>query len=94
MLNQIQLPSEEESHTGRRVFRVFMLFFVVVLIFSFFFLVGSLFNEKEESHTETHKALCGDGVCDPGENCYDCSADCRCGAREYCSKETKTCTKA
>lgn len=33
-------------------------------------------------------AACGDGVCDPGESCADCSADC--GACETCT-EAPTC---
>ncbi len=35
--------------------------------------------------------VCGNKVCESGENCYDCSRDCKCVDGEYCSPEEKIC---
>ncbi len=39
------------------------------------------------------KPACGNGVCGPEENCFDCPQDCKCMKGEYCSPEEKTCVK-
>jgi len=39
-------------------------------------------------------AVCGNNICEIGENCYDCPADCKCNPGEYCSKEEKKCLKS
>jgi len=33
--------------------------------------------------------VCGDGVCEQNENCYDCAVDCKCQSNEYCSEDKK-----
>ena len=41
----------------------------------------------------TSTALCGNGVCEAEENCYDCSEDCKCEEGKYCSAEKKECVE-
>jgi hypothetical protein len=45
-------------------------------------------SEGTSTSDSSGSATCGDGVCDPGEGCADCSADC--GACETCT-EAPTC---
>jgi hypothetical protein len=39
------------------------------------------------------KPVCGNDVCEPGENCVVCMKDCACPQGLYCSKELKSCVK-
>ena len=39
------------------------------------------------------KPECGNGKCEPNENCYNCPQDCKCEEGEYCSFEVKKCVK-
>ena len=38
-------------------------------------------------------AVCGNNVCDAGENCGTCNDDCACKSGFYCSSDTHVCTK-
>ena len=60
----------------------FIAVFIVIGILVGIFLI---FNFTRES--------CGNNICEPKENCYDCPKDCKCGVGEYCSSKEKTCMK-
>lgn len=37
--------------------------------------------------------ICGNGICEDKEDCYDCPQDCKCNQGEYCSPSEKNCIK-
>jgi len=37
------------------------------------------------------ESVCGNGICEVDENCFDCPKDCECVDGEYCSPEEKIC---
>jgi len=85
MINQVAIPQEYREYRespGRSAPRKLLFIVAVVLIVAVLYLaVGSFFFPVKETPS------CGDGVCDPGENCYDCAKDCRCDTGKTCSHE-------
>ncbi|MHA1973493.1 MAG: hypothetical protein ACTSW1_10895 [Candidatus Hodarchaeales archaeon] len=84
---QYPYPYPEEENEGRRKW-FYVLLGVVALI-----VVVSVFMFFRQSKPPEKVAVCGNGNCETGENCHDCSVDCKCNPGEYCSKETKKCLK-
>ncbi len=60
----------------------FVAVFLVIGILTSIFII---YNFTKES--------CGNMVCEPGENCFDCPEDCECNEGEYCFSKEKTCVK-
>lgn len=47
---------------------------------------------NDDSSASALEDLSKNGLCDPGENCFDNPGECRCRSGEYCANETKNCT--
>jgi hypothetical protein len=47
-------------------------------------------NKNETTNQDTD--LTKNGICNPGENCYDNPTECKCNGEEYCPVESKVCT--
>ena len=48
-------------------------------------------NVGQPGGNQTQTA-CSNKICEDGENCWNCGADCSCGSGQYCSSTTKACT--
>jgi len=60
----------------------FIAVFIIIGIIASIFLIFSFTKES-----------CGNSICESGENCFDCPADCECNEYEYCSSTEKRCIK-
>ena len=74
------------GENGKGKYVKWLLILAVVLVVGFFIYTTFIGLER--------KPVCGDGICEADENCWDCPKDCSCGSDEYCSQETKTCESA
>lgn len=82
-------PPYQRPQSGQqsknKTFLYITIFSVLVIIV---FVIAFLFIKPSKPPT---KPVCGNQICEAGENCYDCAADCKCGSAQYCSQTTKTC---
>ena len=59
------------------------------LIFLSIIIVGGLLFYR--IYQKPEKSVCGNGICEIDENCYECPIDCKCEEGQYCSPEKKEC---
>ena len=100
MINQYpQYPSGVE-YTQHKSRILYVLIGIVVLTVVFFLFKSRFIKPPEISITTTTtvittiKTVCGNGVCESGENEYNCCLDCPCSeAGEACNYENNVCMK-
>jgi len=71
--------------------KIFLVIGIIILVISLIF----IFSKPTQTKTNQtiSKALCGNRICEIGENCFNCAPDCKCNEGEYCSEEKQTCVK-
>ncbi|MEM7827044.1 MAG: hypothetical protein QXQ40_02360 [Candidatus Aenigmatarchaeota archaeon] len=82
MLSQYEeYPEFEYSEKSRWPLYVLIGVVILLTIAAFFIIL----KPKERA------SMCGDGICDTGENCYNCASDCGCAGGQYCSPKSQRC---
>lgn len=61
---------------------------VIVISFSLLILISLL---KEEVGVVKPTPICGNEICEQGEDCASCLTDCQCPEGKYCSEESLSC---
>lgn len=80
---------DNKDYKKRRYLVIFVSIFILVLLIIFVSNVRKI--EPIEKIPTTLANYCGNRVCEAGENCYDCSADCPCPDDKYCDANKKEC---
>jgi hypothetical protein len=81
-----QYPSEIEEKS-KKIYLVFILLIVVIFSVIIFYIIIKI--PKPET-----KPICGDAICEKGENEYNCCSDCTCSkSGEVCNYKTNACVK-
>lgn len=87
IIKQYQNPQYSRStKSDKKIWYILAIVLVAVVLVGVF-----VFYPKPEK--QPPKAVCGNKVCETGENCFTCALDCKCKSNEYCSPETNKCTK-
>jgi len=83
MINQYSI---EQGQSKKIYFIIILSIVIAVSLIAFYVFIKLPGHETKEE--------CGNGKCETGENCYDCSQDCKCGTNEYCSEVDKKCVSS
>jgi len=72
--------------------KIFIVLGLIIIFAIFLFFVFSK-PSKTQTNQTIKQTICGNRICEIGENCFNCAPDCKCNEGEYCSEEKQTCVK-
>jgi hypothetical protein len=85
---RIELEDLKEK-SNKKIFIVIGL--IIIFVISVFFVFSK--PSKIQPNQTTNQTICGNRICEIGENCFNCAPDCKCNEGEYCSQEKQACVK-
>jgi hypothetical protein len=89
-------PGGGESRKGTYILLGIVAIIFIVIFINFFSKAPSPANRSDGDHREppelpVTEEKCGDTVCDSGEGCFSCPADCVCSSGRFCNIDSDRC---